>query len=67
VKVYFGLPGMAWNGESHFWLDWNGLEWWKSFLSRLEWLGMERVGFGLTGMAWNGRRWFWLDYNVLEW
>jgi hypothetical protein len=26
-KVRFDLTGMAWNRESQFGLDWNGLEW----------------------------------------
>jgi hypothetical protein len=49
----FGLTGMAWNGGSQFWPDWRGLEWKKSVLACLAWLGIEEVGFGLTGMAWN--------------
>jgi hypothetical protein len=33
------------------------LEWKKSVLACLEWLGVEKVGFGLTGMAWNKGSW----------
>jgi hypothetical protein len=28
-EVGFGLTGMACNGGSRFWPDWNGLEWRK--------------------------------------
>jgi hypothetical protein len=31
-EVGLGLTGMAWNGGSRFWLDWNGLEYKKSVL-----------------------------------
>jgi hypothetical protein len=37
-----------------FWNNWNGVDWRKSVLARLEWLGMEEVRFGPTVMAWNG-------------
>jgi hypothetical protein len=52
-EVGFGQTGMAWNGGSRFWPDWNGLERRKSILARLEWLGMKEVGFGLTEIASN--------------
>jgi hypothetical protein len=50
---------MAQNRGSRFWPNCNGLEWRKSVLARLEWLGMGEVGFGLTGMTWKGESWFW--------
>jgi hypothetical protein len=63
----FGLSGIAWSGGSHFWPNWNGLEWRKSVLAGLEWLGMEEVSFGLPRIARNRRNWFWTDWNSLEW
>jgi hypothetical protein len=39
-EISFGLTGIAWNGKSQFWPDWNGLEWRKPFwpvLNGLEW------------------------------
>jgi hypothetical protein len=78
-EISFGLTGMIWNGGSGcsltetawnggcgFWPDWNGLEWRKSVLVLLEWLGIEEVGFGLTGMTWNDGSGFWSDWNGLE-
>jgi hypothetical protein len=50
-EVGFCLTGMAWNGGSPFCPDWNSLDWSKSVLAELEWLGMEKVSFGLTGAA----------------
>jgi hypothetical protein len=44
-EVGFGLNGRAWNIRSFSWLDWNGLEWRKSVLVSLAWLGVSEVGF----------------------
>jgi hypothetical protein len=60
-EVGFGLSGMAWNGGSWFWPDWNGSEWRKFVLAKLKWLEMKEVSFGLSGMAWNGGIRFWPD------
>jgi hypothetical protein len=62
----FCVTGMACNGGSQFWPDYNGLEWRKSVLAGLEWLGLEEVNFSPTEMAWNGRTQFWPDWNSLE-
>jgi hypothetical protein len=56
-EVGFVLTGIAWTGSNQFWPDWSVLEWRKSVLACLEWLGMEEVSFGLTGIAWNGGSW----------
>jgi hypothetical protein len=48
---WFWFDCRTWKGESQFWPDWNGLEWRKSVLARLEWLEMEKVGFSLIGIA----------------
>jgi hypothetical protein len=66
-KVGFVLNGIALTGANRFWPNWNSLEWKKSVLARLDWLGMEEVGFGLSRMAWNGVSQFWTDWNSLEW
>jgi hypothetical protein len=66
-KVGFSLPRTVWNGIRRFWPDWNGYEWRKSVLARLEWLGMEEVSFGPTGLACNKGNRFWPDSNGLEW
>jgi hypothetical protein len=79
-EAHFGLTGMEWNRINCFGPDWNGLEliksvlawcngleWRKSVLARLEWLGIEEVGFGLIVMAWNGGSRFWPIWNGLEW
>jgi hypothetical protein len=42
------------------------MDWRKSVLDCLLWLGIDEVWFGLAGMAWNGGSWFWLDRNDLE-
>jgi hypothetical protein len=55
---------VAWNKESQFWPEWNGLEWKKLVLALLEFLGMEEVGFGLTEMAWNRGSLFWPFLNA---
>jgi hypothetical protein len=57
---------MARNKGIWFLPDWNGLEWIKSILARLEGLRIEEVGFGPTGIAWNGRNQLWPDCNGLE-
>jgi hypothetical protein len=41
-EVGFGLTGMAWNGGSWVYFDWNSLDWRKSVLASLKW-----VGFGI--------------------
>jgi hypothetical protein len=66
-RVGFVLNGIAWTGAYRFLPNWNGLEWKKSVLARLERLGMEEVGFGLSRMAWNEGSQFWPDWNSLEW
>jgi hypothetical protein len=38
-EVVFGPTGMAWNGESRFWPDWNGIEWGSRFWP--DWNGLE--------------------------
>jgi hypothetical protein len=44
-EVGFGRNGRAWNIRNFSWLDWNGLEWRKSVLVSLAWLGVSEVGF----------------------
>jgi hypothetical protein len=56
----------GWNGGSRPWPDWNGLEWRKKVLFRLEWLRMEEIGFAPAGMTLNEGSWFWLDWNDLD-
>jgi hypothetical protein len=50
-EVGFGLTKMAWNGGSRFLSDWNALEWRKSGLAQMKWVGMNEVRFGLSGKA----------------
>jgi hypothetical protein len=57
----------AWNEESRFWSEWNGLEWRKLVSALLELLGMEEVGFGLTEMVWNRGSLYWPYLKCLEW
>jgi hypothetical protein len=53
---------MAWSFGSWFLPDWNGLEWRKSVLAWLEWLGMEEVGFGLNGLEFRKLVLAWLEW-----
>jgi hypothetical protein len=55
ADVGFGPSGM------------NGLEFQKSILALLEWLGIEEVGFGMTRTAWKERRRFGSFRSSLEW
>jgi hypothetical protein len=52
-EVTFGLTVMDWNDNSWFWIDWNGLDWRKLVLDRLECNDKEEVSFGLTLIDWN--------------
>jgi hypothetical protein len=80
-KVAFCLTEMAWNKGSRFWLDWNsfklrklvfgvtacnGMEWRKSVLAFINWLGTKEDFLGLTEIAWNRGSQFWLYWNGLE-
>jgi hypothetical protein len=62
----FGLTEMAGNEGNQFWPEWNGLEWRKLVVARLEWLGIEEVSFGLTEMPGNEGSRFWPEWNGLE-
>jgi hypothetical protein len=64
-ELNIGLTEIAWNGGSHFWHNYNGLEYNRSVMACLEWLGIEETGFGLTGMAWNRGSWYWPDLKWL--
>jgi hypothetical protein len=47
---------MVLTGRCWFWPAWNGLEFQKSILALLEWLGIEEVGFDMTRTAWKERK-----------
>jgi hypothetical protein len=64
--VGFGLTGIAWNGGSRFWPDWNSLDWQKPVLTKLEWLVMEKIGLGPTGTARKKGIRFWPVWNGME-
>jgi hypothetical protein len=51
-EVGLDPTGMAWIGGSCLWRNCNGLEWRKTFLTLLEWTGMDEVHFDLTVIAW---------------
>jgi hypothetical protein len=70
-QLVLGLTGIAWNGGSRFWPDWNGLEVRIEEicfgLNGLAWNGGSQFWPGCTGMAWNEESQVWPDWNGLEW